>query len=266
MKAFPKIRETRKEVIILQEFVSVTLYRVNINHYKNLGYGGRVSDKIVVHVCDLPTGSNQRILVGCPVCGLERMVRYQTIGENTVCCGCSRLHDLLGMTFGRLLVTGLEKINNNSHWVCECECGTITKVPGISLMSGRTRSCGCYNIDVLKSMSGESSPHWKAHLTDEDRAIARSYPEYTQWVKDVFVRDNYTCQRCGSRDGSKLCAHHIFSYAYNESLRLDPKNGVTLCDWCHYDFHINFMGGWAKSCTDNDYKQWSARKRIAISQ
>lgn len=43
--------------------------------------------------------------------------------------------DMTGMKFGRLTV--IERAENDKHgnviWICQCECGNITKVRGISL-------------------------------------------------------------------------------------------------------------------------------------
>lgn len=56
------------------------------------------------------------------------------------------------------------------------------------------------------------------------------------WRLFVFSRDDYTCQVCGERGGD-LEAHHLESYADNVEDRLDPENGVTLCQACHRAFH-----------------------------
>lgn len=53
--------------------------------------------------------------------------------------------DLIGRRFGRLVVLekGNLKKNNQSTWVCECDCGKITTVIGGNLTGGTTKSCGC---------------------------------------------------------------------------------------------------------------------------
>jgi len=67
----------------------------------------------------------------------------------------------------------------------------------------------------------------------------RRTPEYKQWRKDVFERDNYTCQECGIRTQKglgrtiRLEAHHIKSFRDHPGLRTELSNGLTLCADCH---------------------------------
>lgn len=66
----------------------------------------------------------------------------------------------------------------------------------------------------------------------EDEQRNRNTPEYRQWRKAVFERDNYTCQRCGVKGGS-LEAHHKIPWIKDKELRFDVDNGLTLCVDCH---------------------------------
>ena len=58
----------------------------------------------------------------------------------------SRLIDLTGQRFGRLVVISRYNQDDNSGhpmWVCQCDCGNIHIVSGAALRKGVTQSCGC---------------------------------------------------------------------------------------------------------------------------
>lgn len=87
---------------------------------------------------------------------------------------------------------------------------------------------------------GDNHPQWNAEMTDEERAIRnglkRDLPEYKNWRRNVFTRDNYTCRACGAR-GVRLNAHHIIPWSVDVSLRYEISNGITLCESCHKKEH-----------------------------
>ena len=61
-----------------------------------------------------------------------------------------RLIDLTGKRFGKLIVIKKEKPKNkHTMWLCKCDCGKEKIVCGSELKRGTTKSCGCYNIDVM---------------------------------------------------------------------------------------------------------------------
>lgn len=60
--------------------------------------------------------------------------------------------DMTNLTFGRLTVLGLAETNpkkRGAYWECQCECGAKVVVSGASLRNGHTKSCGCYNRDLI---------------------------------------------------------------------------------------------------------------------
>jgi 5-methylcytosine-specific restriction endonuclease McrA len=77
----------------------------------------------------------------------------------------------------------------------------------------------------------------------------RKLDEYEQWKRAVFIRDRFTCQQCGRRNGRKrvIEADHIKSVseilteyrlksiedALGCSFLWDSSNGRTLCHSCH---------------------------------
>lgn len=75
----------------------------------------------------------------------------------------------------------------------------------------------------------------------------RNYFEYKQWRSNIFIKDDFTCQKCNSRGNLYLEAHHIKSFysiikKYNiktlqeaiDCFELwDVKNGITFYTECH---------------------------------
>ncbi len=102
----------------------------------------------------------------------------------------------------------------------------------------------------LGRRTGKDCNFWKGGITVLRIQIINSQ-EYHQWRKEVFKRDNYTCQDCTIRSKPGLSiylgAHHIKSFSKilegNNILSLedainckelwDITNGKTLCKECH---------------------------------
>jgi len=78
---------------------------------------------------------------------------------------------------------------------------------------------------------GSKNKNWKGGITPIN-AVIRTSAEYANWRTEIFKRDNYTCQECGS-SGVELNADHIKPFAYFPELRLRMDNGRTLCVSCH---------------------------------
>lgn len=126
------------------------------------------------------------------------------------------------------------------------------------------------NIRILRGLSkgknnpmygkkGKDSPAWKGGISSLQKMI-RALPEYSQWRRQIFIRDNWTCQNCGQRCSGCLVAHHDiksftellaeFLQEYNQFSPYDDKdtlvrlamkyrpfweldNGITQCEKCH---------------------------------
>lgn len=92
----------------------------------------------------------------------------------------------------------------------------------------------------MYGVTGENHPHWNPSLTDEERLLKRKVPQNYKWIRDVYERDNYTCQCCGYDNGGTLIAHHLNSWHWDKDNRFNIENGVTLCESCHHRFHKEY--------------------------
>lgn len=68
-----------------------------------------------------------------------------------------KLIDLTGQKFGRLTVLNISKKRSGKRveWVCKCDCGKEVVISGTHLVSGHTKSCGCYKIDIVRERTGK---------------------------------------------------------------------------------------------------------------
>lgn len=88
----------------------------------------------------------------------------------------------------------------------------------------------------LRPLKGENNPNWKGGITTNNRKIRNSIA-FKKWRLSVFERDNWTCQKCGSRSKKdayiRIEAHHVRPFALFPELRFVIDNGKTLCETCH---------------------------------
>jgi len=94
----------------------------------------------------------------------------------------------------------------------------------------------CTYLGISVHRSGANSGAWRGGVTDFNKRIRKGV-EWATWRNAVFVRDNYTCQKCGARNGNGrnvvLHPHHLKQYAFYPELRFEVTNGITLCKECH---------------------------------
>src|SRR5689334_11527354 len=61
-------------------------------------------------------------------------------------------------------------------------------------------------------------------------------PEWEAKRKEVWKRDNYTCQKCRAQN-CKVCAHHIRYPKGKPPWECPLSDLVTWCIECHNEFH-----------------------------
>lgn len=207
--------------------------------------------------------SNSTVYLCKCTCENETIIKVRRdalINGNTTSCGCqhiehmkkfgkSRKLDLAEKKFNYLTVLEEAGYANDGKiiWKCRCDCGNITFLVGSKIKRGLVKSCGCIN-----KKKGKEHFNWKQDLPEEIRIRKRYGKKYKEWRERVYIRDNYTCQCCNKRGGN-LNAHHIFSYTKYPKLRYEDKNGITLCEECHYEFHEKYG---FKRFTPEDFQEF----------
>jgi len=115
----------------------------------------------------------------------------------------AKARDITGCVFGKLTVLEFVKSEKAKRmWRCMCECGKTIEVPTGSLVTGNTKSCGCYHMERITKHGGwqkGSYNTWRAMMRrcynpkDKDFAkygavgvvVQESWHEYIAFAADV---------------------------------------------------------------------------------
>lgn len=127
--------------------------------------------------------------------------------------------DLRGRRFGRW--TAIERAENSpsgyTRWVCRCDCGERKTVDKLSLMTGRSKSCGCLNRElatrnILKYRHLGSAAAGEASRVHGHRSLeGKPSPTYVSWAAMLSRCRNKRSkkyQNYGGR-GIEVCARWL---------------------------------------------------------
>lgn len=133
----------------------------------------------------------------------------------------SKIIDLTGQRFGRLLVLGrYEKNDISGHavWRCLCDCGETTTVSGSNLRSGQIKSCGCGMREF------QHSPH-----TTHGGAASRLYSIWRGMRDRCCRKKNVAYELYGGR-GISVCAEWEKSFEVFQQWALANgyRDGLTI--------------------------------------
>lgn len=158
------------------------------------------------------------------------------------------IQDLIGEKFNRLIILRPVKKNDRTYLVCKCECGNTKEIKMSHVKSGRTKSCGCLNIEKLKARKGRVSKllkpdnyaaKYRLYKSYEKHAIERGY--CFDIDIDFFVGiTSGDCYYCGSQPSKTIKGRRSrSSYTYNGVDRVDnnigyvEENCTSCCTTCN---------------------------------
>lgn len=121
-----------------------------------------------------------------------------------------QLNELTGRVFGRLTVQARagDSSYRETRWECLCQCGTKSVVRSKHLLSGRVRSCGCLQREVVGAMrrihGRTKTPiyrSWQAMLTRCYNQANKNYVRYggrgisvcDRWRSGDGIRSGFQC-------------------------------------------------------------------------
>ena len=164
--------------------------------------------------------------------------------------------DLTNKKFGKLLV--LEKLykkGNEWYWKCQCDCGNFCEVRGVSLRTGRTKSCGCLKKESDKQPKGNVKNELGnkyGHLTVVSRAGSTSRG-IAQWECECDCQNHTHIIVTGDnlRRGHTLsCGCDKRSHGEIKLSQILDENNIPYIQeykafkfssgmWARFDFYVN---------------------------
>jgi hypothetical protein len=176
---------------------------------------------------------------------------------------CRNFVDLEGQRFGRLLVVEYVGFSgpDKKGWLCRCNCGNTTTVPGSKLRSGHTTSCGCYRQEVLLRIGAENRTH--------GHSSAREYQAWQRLRGRCHNPKNRSYANYGGR-GIQVCERYNSSFeAFLEDVGSKPSPELSI-DRENNDGHYScgkcpecLANGWPFNLRwANDYQQGNNRRIV----
>ena len=253
--------------MILTKIAKVKIGIRNKTHYINKGYDANIGDIIPVKIEDLSKGSSAIVEVTCDNCNKVYSKKYNQILEGKSFCSKKCLYENTSKQF---LKEFESKIGEDAKSFLEREYiqnkKSFRKISIEIFGDDRYRNSlarWCDKLNIKKRHGSEAvetqwinNPERRKQNSElmrrvmniegskKDYTIAelRKTSQYQECRLKVYARDNFTCVKCGKPRAynRKLNAHHLYSFMYNEDLRYDAENGVTLCQSCHMKFHSKY--------------------------
>jgi hypothetical protein len=155
------------------------------------------------------------------------------------------------------MLTVIELVDENKgfRWKCLCDCGKITLLKTYSLMTGHTRSCGCFKKIKMKEV------HWDGYEEISGRlfsnlksgAIKRKidFNLNKEQLWNQFIKQNKKCALTGV-DISIISGKNRFDSTASLD-RIDSSKGYTEdnIQWVHKK--INIM---KHVSSDEEFIEW----------
>ena len=150
---------------------------------------------------------NKGGFIHCSKCGKECYVRYSRLQYKTNFCS-------------RECYT--EYLKTKAHSSICVVCGKEYKCQPCQHVLRNRKTCSVACRAYLQTVT----PMKENYICTENRR-ARYKKVQEDWRKDIFSRDNYTCQICGEK-GGYIQAHHISTFQYDKMNRTITRTNLCI--------------------------------------
>lgn len=196
----------------------------------------------------------------CDCGNITYATSYALKSGHTKSCGCLQkslagqhnLKDLTGQQFTKLIVKeryGSTK-NGQALWLCQCDCGNIKIASTVSLLHGKTKSCGC-----MKSSGEQVIQAW---LEKNDIKFEKEFRFNDCRNIDPLPFDFYIKSKniCIEYDGVQ---HYKESRLYSSKLSLEgrKRNDAIKNEYCQKNnIHLIRIPYWEKDNIESILSEW----------
>jgi 5-methylcytosine-specific restriction endonuclease McrA len=189
--------------------------------------------------------------INCNICGKEFKIKPSAIKRgrkfcSNVCYGKWKSKNIIGKNS--------PCYKNKVNRTCPI-CKTNFSIHASLIKNINCCSIKCKNKYYSLNNKKDKNPNWRGGISNYSHLI-RTSNETMLWRQKVFIKDNFTCQKCKDSSGGNLNAHHIKPFKklllesqeympllnhYDAAMIYTPmwdiKNGITLCKKCHIEAH-----------------------------
>lgn len=226
-----------------------------------IDYTGQRFGRLVV-IGDAPKDKNnqhRKLYCECDCGNVVKVNMSNLICGSTKSCGCYKRekasartekyrYDLIGEKFGRLTVISEIpksewKNKKRREYLCKCDCGTDIKVTRIRLVTGNTKSCGCYKTDWLANQWEDISGQQFGELTaiKKVKSIrAKSGCVITRWLFKCSCGKEVTASIQNIKSGGiHSCGHIGHSLAEYEINKWLMQNNINFTREATFEDLVN---------------------------
>lgn len=169
--------------------------------------------------------------------------------------------DMTGQKFGKLTVIRRNYPNardGHQKWLCKCECGIEKAINRSSLMSGNTKSCGCFRKEYMsnKTRIKPGLSNMRSLIANYKKSAKNKGHSYELTEKQFAEITQQNCHYCGAKpNGIASHSKQNGDYIYNGLDRINNTKGYTIdnvvpcCKLCNYkksDMSLQEFEDWIK--------------------